>query len=198
MKTSYTLVTSLFISFLFSCTNAPSGSGSSDTYPNYEGVSNAKKVFLTSQGNTFVDYYLNREFSFKNQQYAARVRVYSETDVDTAYYRESQVGLVYVDPKTFVETVDLPKNPQVGQTWQEPTDWVYEVKSVNASLETPKGKYDNLVEIEAKQTTGETEEKFLKYNNFHAEGIGYVGSVVNGEVFAYLKEAVDLPTKREE
>lgn len=196
MKTAFTLATSLLLLILSSCSHTFSDSKGS--YSKYESVSNFKKVFQISDGNTFVDYYLIQGFTFNSLQYSARVRVYSYTDVDTAYFRESQEGLVYVDPETFVETVDLPKNPQVGQKWQEPSNWVYEIKSINASLQTPDKEFTNLIEIEAKQTTGESREKFTKYNNFYAEGIGYVGSMVNGTVFSYLTEAVEIAQAKEE
>ncbi|WP_266203824.1 hypothetical protein [Pontibacter kalidii] len=188
----------LFFSCTFiSCTYIPTGLGNTDTYPKYEQSSKFKKIFLTPQGYTFAEYYLIKQFTFNNQLYSARVRVYNEANVDTAYFRENKEGVVYIDPKTFIETVDLPKDPKPGQKWQEPTNWVYEVKSIDATLETPIKNWSNLIEIEAKQTTGETKDKFMKYSNFYAEGIGFVGSIVDNELIAFFKEKVDIAQSKE-
>lgn len=186
MKYKHHIFLPAFTCLVVGCNPKALGTKDKFVYPDYEQDAINKKVLVTSEGHYIVDYRLKNDFDFNNNKYYARVRIYNSANIDTFYYRDTEMGLVYVDTKSFKETIEMPANPKVGDKWRENSNWVYEVKSINATLKTPLKEFTNLVEIECTQTTGETKNKFRKYNNFFAEGIGKVGSVVDGTLITYI------------
>lgn len=146
------------------------------------------KTFILGQ-HTYTDSYLLEKSIKGEQEYCIRIRKYSWGDTDTALYREDETNLYTWDQETGKETIDIPKKPVVGQVWFESdSSWRYEIVSINAKLKTPLKSYEGLVVIQAEQLTGRDKEKSSKYLNHYAEGIGYIGSVVNEKLLSYLKE----------
>jgi hypothetical protein len=147
-----------------------------------------KRIYSYMNGQTFTDYFLDEMKTINGNQYFTSIRVYSRDNIDTTYYRQTSDNFVFVNTDNFIESIDIPKKPFMGQKWEEPDgNWIYEIKSIDGKLTTPTKTYENLVEIEAKQRTGETKHKLTQYNNFYAKGIGYVASKVDGQLFSYLK-----------
>ncbi len=158
-----------------------------DYFPLYE-VSNTAKYFKMSNGS-YLDYFPGNKVNYENNEYYAKVRIYSWGKSDTTYYREDEKGYYHFNPKTNNESVVLPKEVKIGLKWLEAdSSWSYEIIGVNEKLETPLKKYKGLIVIECTQLTGRDKEKSKVYHMYYAHGIGMVGSMNNGILTSYLAE----------
>jgi hypothetical protein len=147
--------------------------------------------YFKSKNSTYLDYYLSDTVVFDDNEYIPRVRRYSWGKNDTAYFREGEDYFYHYDPKTGKESIDLPKNPTLHQTWMEPDgSWSYTVIGLNEKLKTPVKKYTGLLVVECKQLTGRDVNKHKVYHLYYAKGIGYVANKVNGQLNSYLAEQV--------
>lgn len=148
-----------------------------------------KQTFLMGK-HSFIEYYLNDKQQKGEYQYFVRVRQYSWGKADSSLFREGEKYYYSWDKETSLETIEMPKDLTINEVWFESdSSWRYEVKTINATLKTPSGKYENLVMIEAEQLTGRDKStKYPKYNNYYARGKGYIASLVNGKLLSYLKE----------
>ena len=148
-----------------------------------------KQTFIMGD-KSFTEYYLIDKQQKGEYQYSVRVRQYSWGEADSSLFREGEKYYYSRDKETHLETIEMPKDPIVNESWLESdSSWRYEVKSINATLKTPTCKYENLIMIEAEQLTGrDKNNKYPKYYNYYARGKGYIASVVNGKLLSYLKE----------
>lgn len=148
------------------------------------------KTFIMSGGeNSFADHYLLKKRIKGEKEYVVRARNYSWGGVDTALFRQEDGNIYAYDAETGKETIDVPTEPSVGQSWLESDgSWRYEIISISANLETPVKEYQDLLVIQAKQLTGRDKDKATKYLNYYAKGVGYIASVVDGKLMSYLKE----------
>lgn len=158
-------------------------------------TSTVKITYTYVDGDPLTDYFLDKRLDTNGHRYYIRIRAFKNRN-DTSFFRETTDNFVSLDRKTLTETIVMPKKPIVGQTWEgSDGNWIFVVKEIDAILETPTKNYTNLVNIEARQRTKAEKNKFEKYNNFYALGIGYVGSVVDGKLFSYRKKAKTLKSK---
>ncbi|AHM63203.1 hypothetical protein D770_24790 [Flammeovirgaceae bacterium 311] len=137
----------------------------------------------------FTDKIVSSDHNKSGRNYNMRVRYYSWGATDTAYFRLAEAGLMAYDQETGGETIDIPANPTTGFTWMESDNsWKYVIKATDAELTTPQGMYKNLLIIQATQLTGRDKEKMSQYHNYYAPGIGFVASMIEGQLVCYLTE----------
>ncbi len=154
------------------------------------------KFFKMVGDHSYMDFYLPEKVKFGDNEYHARVRLYSWLSADTAYFRENENSYLHFDSKTNRESVVLPKEVEVGQKWFEAdSSWSYEIIGIDEVLETPEKTYRGLIVIECLQVTGRDKHKSAKYHLHYAKGIGLVGSITNGRLNSYLSEVVKDPEK---
>lgn len=163
-----------------------------DYYLFIDTTASIKVTYSYVNGELFTEQFLDKKLDTNGHSYYIRIRAYTHRN-DTSYFRGTDDNFVSLDRKTLSETIVIPKKPFVGQTWEGAEgNWKYVVKDIDASLVTPAKNYTGLVNIEAIQQTGADKNKFKKYNNFYARGIGYVGSVIDDRLFTYWKKAKAL------
>lgn len=139
---------------------------------------------------SFTDIISKEKITHNQKQYFQSIRRYSWGTSDISYYRIGQDGTIYyLDAKSFKESIEVPGHPKLSYKWTSAdSSWRYEIVNVNATLKTFEGTFKNCLVIEAEQIYNSDQEKLSKYLNYYSKDIGYVGSVVDGQVMAYLYE----------
>ncbi|MEO7990261.1 MAG: hypothetical protein ABI663_12020 [Chryseolinea sp.] len=139
--------------------------------------------------NSFTDKIIEGTFSFSGKDYFKSLRKYSWGDEDVTYFRVDSTGtVVYLDPKSKLESVDVPGQPKIGDSWvSSDKAWKYEIIDTSATFKTPKQTFKDCLIIKAEQTTNRDKEKLQTYFNYYVKGIGYVGSKVDDGLMAYIE-----------
>lgn len=159
-----------------------------DNYLPFYDKPNTAKYFKTGN-NYYLDYFLSDKYKFGEYEYYAKIRMYSWGDTDTTYYREDDQNYYHFDPKVDRESIVLPKTITMGQKWLEAdSSWSYEIIGIEEKLQTPVKKYKGLIVIECIQLTGRDKNKSKVYHLYYAKGLGFIGSVNNGDLRSYLAE----------
>ena len=138
------------------------------------------------KGDSFVDNFALPK-KINGRTYVQRIRKYSFNLSDTAYFRQDDKNFyASTNPKKNIEYIEIPKTIALGKVWyNNDSTWTFVIKEVDATLVTPISKYEHLIAIEARQPT-QKNNQFLNYLNYYAREIGYVGSIVNGQLLNYL------------
>jgi len=143
--------------------------------------------------SSYMDYFLAYKYTVNNLEYYVRVRKYSFTNSDTAYFRKGEENYYSYNKESQKESIIIPIVPTQGQKWFEAdSSWSYEVIKVNQTFKTPIKKYHECILVECKQLTNRDKLKSQTYHLYYSKGNGYVGNVnvTNGTILSYLKEVV--------
>ena len=133
---------------------------------------------------TFEDKIIGEKYIYKGIVYYQNVRSYADGTAEVTYYRKDKNGAtLYLDNKTFKESIEIPANPILSYRWlSSDGKWTYKIIEVGTTLKTPKGDlFKSCIAIQAQSNDGGG--TFL---NYYAEGIGFVGSKSGGQLVAYL------------
>jgi hypothetical protein len=140
--------------------------------------------------HSFTDELTDNSYKFKGKTYFTNLRTYSWNATETSYFRVDENGTsYYLDIKSKQESIDLPGQPKVGDSWIS-TDkaWKYSVTDRAAILKTPKQTFKDCLVIKAEQLTNRDQEKLQTYFNYYAKDIGFLGSTIDGELMAYIDQ----------
>ncbi|WBA40687.1 hypothetical protein [Hymenobacter canadensis] len=161
---------------------------STEKYVNIHEKSNNSALFKMGNG-TYLDFYLDSKFKFGTHEYYVKIRNYSWGKIDTSYIREDNNNYYHFNRKLKNESILLPKNVKLGQTWFEADNsWSYKIIGIDEKLTTPAKRYKKLVVVECIQLLNRDKEKFKMYHMYYAEGVGLIASVNNGNLTSYLVE----------
>ena len=156
-------------------------------YPNHKTAS-----YYKYGKASYLEFFLDDKVKFGEHEYYARVRNYSWGSLDTAYFRKDETNFYHFDKITMTESLQLPRNPIVGQEWKD-TDgsWSYKIIKVNQTFLTPEKEYPECILVECRQLTGKDKDKSPLYHLYYSKGYGYVGNVDSkGNVLSYLSKVV--------
>lgn len=137
---------------------------------------------------SFTDEITSNSYKFKGKTYFTNLRTYSWSATEISYFRVDENGTsYYLDIKSKLESTDLPGQPKVGDSWIS-TDkaWRYSIVDIAATLKTPKETFRGCLVIKAEQLTSRDKEKLQTYFNYYAKDIGFLGSMIDGELMAYI------------
>ncbi|WP_010134022.1 hypothetical protein [Ochrovirga pacifica] len=130
---------------------------------------------------------VDKNIEINGKHYFKIERKYSWNKKSVDYSRNEKGTNYSYDDKTKGESINIPNNLEVGFTWlQFDKSWKYEIISTNAKIETPIGKYENLLLIEASQLTNRDKYKRSKYQLFFKRGVGKIAAKGNGKLMTYL------------
>lgn len=140
---------------------------------------------------TFTDRFIDQTKLIRGLRYHVRIREYSTGGRDTTYYRMGEDGIYHISLLSAeqVESLSMPVVAYTGKRWFEAdSSWVYEVKGVDESLETPTGTYDGLLHITTRQRFVDPEKGSVEYGLYFAKGIGLIAGTTAGRTIVYLTE----------
>lgn len=108
----------------------------------------------------------------------------------SAYYREENGKVIYIESKDQKETIEIPDNPTIGMVWYEgDSTWKYTITSINEIFESPTSTYLNCLVIRSENLDlKKTPNKFQVYMQYYQRGRGYIGTKIAGLVYSYLIE----------
>ena len=140
--------------------------------------------------NSFTDEITDNDYKFKGKTYFKNLRTYSWGDKDESYFRVDDTGTTYyLDTKSKLESVDIPGQPKVGDSWTSADKaWKYSIVDIAATFQTPKQTFNDCLIIKAEQATNRDKEKLQTYFNYYAKGIGFLGSKIDGGLMAYIEK----------
>jgi len=154
-----------------------------------------------SKGNTWIFQYVNSSntqtvkvtkanIKINGKKYFKIVRTYSWGNKSEDYTRIEDKTIYSFDSKTKAESISIPKDLEIGKIWNEADNsWKYEIISITAVLETPKGKFGNLLQIRASQLTNRDKDKVTVYDLFFKKGTGQIAAKGNEQLMTYLIES---------
>ncbi|KYG83496.1 hypothetical protein [Roseivirga echinicomitans] len=140
--------------------------------------------------SSFTDEIVEGKLTIDGMDYFKSLRTYSWGDKDLSYFRIDNNGTVfYLDTKSKLESIDVPGQPKVGDSWTSTDNaWEYTVTDIAASFKTPIQTFKDCLIIKAEQTDRRDSEKLQTYFNYYVKDIGYIGSKVDGGLMAYIEK----------
>lgn len=160
--------------------------GQSLCYENSEGEywpfdSKEKNIYSLNGEYSFI--YLKDSVEINNQFYVTRVKKDKKGKIVKSYYRNENGSIYYYDEKTNSKSLILPSNIEKGEKWESADKkWEYKITDLNATLETPYCKLENLLEVE-----NLNKESKKRYQSFYKKGVGFVGLNVEGKPFSFIE-----------
>ena len=154
----------------------------------FEDSSSAK--FYKFGENYYLESFDNYKVIIRGKEYYVNYRKYSWGDIDTTYYRKGNENYYHIDKKTLKESIVVPVNPKLGDSWKEnDKSWSYEVISEGEKFRSPGKKYKNCIKVHCKQLTNRDKKKNKEYYLLYSPKFGYVGNVNSkGKILSYLSE----------
>ena len=151
--------------------------------------SNSAKYYKYGKTHYF-EYFANEKENINGNEYYVEFRKYGWGDIDTTYYRKGTEYYYHINKKTLEESIVLPINPKVGDSWMEnDKSWSYKVIGNEQKFKTPAKKYKNCIKVHCKQLTNRDKNKNKEYFLFYSPEFGYVGNVDSkGKILSYLSE----------
>ncbi len=149
-----------------------------------------KIAFKYTDSENFVKHIdLKEKRLINGKEYSVRLMQYSWDKNDTTYFRSENQTVYYYDRKSNMESVNIPKDIEVGSSWISADNaWEYEIVSISANLTTPEKEYSNLLEIRAIQLQNRDQTKLTEYLNYYEKNVGKIASVTNGKLMTYKLE----------
>ncbi|MFN8288215.1 MAG: hypothetical protein U0V74_15780 [Chitinophagales bacterium] len=156
---------------------------------NYLSLGSGESHVYKHKEETFVYYYPATQKLIAVNSYYLVITMRADNVRDTAYYRETNEGVVSINPESGKETLEIPATDSIGKSWfAADSSWKYEVLSTNASLITPAGNYTELLQMQVKQVERTDTSKATEYLLFFSKDKGFVGSMAQGQLVNYLSE----------
>ncbi|MEP2278833.1 hypothetical protein [Maribacter sp.] len=151
--------------------------------------SSSGKYYKYGESFYFESFDNNKEV-INEHEYFIKYRKYGWGDIDTTYYRKGTDYYYHINRYTFEESIVLPTNPKVGDSWMEnDQSWSYEIISDRQKFKTPAKKYINCIKVHCKQLTNRDKKKNQEYFLFYSPEFGFVGNVDSkGKTLSYLSE----------
>ena len=155
---------------------------------NYSPLKKGNKWTFKMQNASYTTKVLKQFYKYKGVNYFQKITKYSWGTSNTNYIRIDKYGSeIYLDPKSFTETINMPAKIELGNSWiSSDKSWRYEIFKMNEVLKTPNQTFNNCMVIKAEQLTERDKDKLSVYYNYYVDGIGYVGSKNEKGLMSYL------------
>lgn len=147
------------------------------------------KWFFKMGNNSFTDEVVDGKFTQDGKDYFKSLRTYSWGDKDLSYFRVDSTGTTfYLDTKSKLESVNVPGQPKTDDSWTSADkSWKYTVTDIAAVFKTPTHTFSDCLIIKSEKVSDRDKEKLQTYFNYYAKDIGYIGSIVDGGLMAYIE-----------
>ena len=181
----------LFMFLLLTACSTAKPQQESSNNASYHPVKMGAKHTYTDGSIVYNSTFDNKYTERNGKKYLALVSDYGNKSQILAYYREENGDVIYIKPDQKKETIEIPSQPKNGFTWFESdSTWRYTIRSLNSLLETPNGNYKDCLVIESTPIKlNKTIAKPLHFMQYYQRGNGYVGTIMNGVLNAYLVPA---------
>mgnify|MGYP006283401933 CR=1 FL=1 len=139
--------------------------------------------FYTKNNSPYTYVYSTDSLLVNGKYYKTRFKEDKKGKVLKAYFRKENAAVYYYNEKTKSPSLLLPAQPVKGYKWESTCgQFVYEIKSLEAKLNTPHCSFTDLLKIEILNKDIKTRFQF-----FYKKEVGFVGKNIENSPFSFIK-----------